>query len=263
MFTTKRTTILLAMSAFLLGVATPTVMLADEALDQAFETLKTYDWGDNRAPLEALDKAVAASHKDAAAKKALAGRLEAVLKSDAPRAAKDVVCRKLSLIGTSDSVPVLASLLGDEKLSHMGRYALERIPGEDSLAALREALTKTKGPLKVGMINSLGARRDAKSTATMAALLTDEDKTIAAAATAALGAIGTPEAAKALGAFQAKTPKELKLAAADAYLACAEQLLLAGKKADAKKIYMSLMKPTQPKHIRVAATRGMLAASKK
>ncbi|MBN2476353.1 MAG: HEAT repeat domain-containing protein [Pirellulales bacterium] len=259
MFTRMNGIVCLTMALLLGCVAS--IATADEALDKAFEALKTYKWGQDRATLGAIDAAVVASHKDDAAKKDLEAKLVAVLKSDAPQAAKDFVCRKLSLIGSAASVPALAALLPDEKLSHMGRYALERMPCDEAVAAMRDGMGKVKGLVKVGVINSLGVRRDAASTAALVGLLEDSDPQIAGAAAAALGAIGSPDAAKALGAYQAKAPKELKLAAADAYLACAERLLADGKANEAKMIYMTLAKPDQPKHVRLAATRGLLAAA--
>ena len=63
------------------------------AVDKAFETLKTYDWGQDRSSLQALDDAVAATHGDAAARKALETRLAAALKTAAP------VRRKTSCAG--------------------------------------------------------------------------------------------------------------------------------------------------------------------
>jgi len=247
-------------AALVLGFAASAV--ADEALDKGFEALKTYDWGDDRGPLTAIDDAVVASHDDAEARKALETRLAEVLKTDAPRAAKDYVCRKLSLIGGEGCVPTVAGLLTDEKLSHMARYALERIPCDCAVDAMRDAMGKVKGKLKIGMINSLGVRRDAEATGALVALLGDSDQAIAAAAAAALGKIGSPEAAKALTSFEAKAPAALKLPAADALLACAEQLLADGKKADAMRIYTSLAK-SEIKHVKLAATRGMLAATGK
>ena len=50
-----------------------------------------------------------------------------VLRSDATFAEKSAACRQLTRIATKESVPTLASLLTDEKLSHMARYALEPI----------------------------------------------------------------------------------------------------------------------------------------
>ena len=251
----------------LLGVSMSTALAAQPAdpaaLDKAFETLKTYDWGQDRSPLKALDDAVAAAHGDAAAKKALEARLVTVIKSDAPRAAKDAVCRQLSLIGSAEAVPALAELLTNQELSQMGRYALERIPDASAVAALRDALPKTEGLLKVGVINSLGVRRDAESAAALTALLENQDQQVTAAAAAALGAIASPDAAKALDEFQKKAPDKLKLAVADARLCCAERQLAAGKKLEAMAIYKSLSGEDQPKHVRLAAVRGLVAARSK
>jgi len=229
------------------------------AVDQAFEALKTYDWGSDRAPLEALEKAVAACHKDEAARRQLEKRLAAVLGSDVSNAAKDVVCRQLSLIGSAASVPALAALLPDKELSHMARYALERMPCPEAVAAMRQALEKTDGLVKVGIIGSLGVRRDAESVPALVKLLSDADVETACAAAAALGSIGNAQAAQALRGFLAKAPEPVRMAAADACLTCAERLLAAGNKAQASALYMALTKPGQPKHVRLAAMRGLLA----
>jgi HEAT repeat protein len=164
------------------------------------------------------------------------------------------------LIGSADSVPTIAALLTDKELSHMARYALERMPCPEAVKAMRDALSQTEGLVKVGVINSLGVRRDAESVGTMIKLLDDSDPEIVAAAAAALGSIGNTEAAKALGAFQAKAPEPLQLPAADAYLTCAERLLADGNKAEAMVIYKALSKAEQ-KHVRLAAVRGMLAVT--
>ena len=262
MFRHTGTLVMLLAAVVFLGSALEAAS-ADEAVDKAFGVLKTYDWGQDRAALAAIDKAAAASSGDAAAQKDLQKRLAAVLATDASVAAKDFVCRKLSLVGSADSVPALAKLLGDKDLSHMARYALERISGPKSAAAIRDALPKTSGRLKVGMINSLGIFRDQASTSAVVALLKDSDQQVAAAAAAALGSIGTSKAAKALADFQADAPEKLGPAVADAQLACAERLLGDGKKPEAMKIYMSLAKSDQPKHVKLAATRGLLAAAGK
>jgi HEAT repeat protein len=233
------------------------------AVDKAFESLKTYDWGKDRGDLKTIDDAINATNGDAAARKDLESRLLAVLKGDAPRAAKDAACRRLSTIGSAESVPALAVLLTDKDLSHMARYALERIPGPEAVKAMRDALPRTAGAIRAGVIGSLGVRRDAESAAPLAAMLADGDKTVAAAAATALGEIGNAEAAKALGELVKKPPEGLKLVAANASLACADRLLADGKKADAIAIYKSLSGEDQPKHVRTAATRGLLAAAGK
>ena len=75
------------------------------------------------------------------------GKLLAVLKSDAPHKAKVDALRQLTFIATKDSVPTLASLLGDAKLAHMARYAMEPIPDSSVDLAFRKALGELKGQL--------------------------------------------------------------------------------------------------------------------
>jgi HEAT repeat protein len=234
-----------------------------DAVDKAFEALKTYDWGTDRAALDPIDEAVIASRGDAAARKALETRLLDQLKGGVSRSAQDYVLRTLKTIGTAESVPALSAMLPDEDLSHMARYALERIPAPEAAAAMRDALPKLSGALKAGVIGSLGVRRDAAGVAALAGWLGDTDKAVASAAAHALGTIGNQEAGRALGASIKQAPEALKPAIADACLVCSERLLADGKKAEAILIYQSLNSEDQPKDVRLAATRGLLAAAKK
>lgn len=222
-------------------------------LNEAFESLKEYDWGTDRAPLAPIDDAVAASHGKAAARKDLENRLLKSLESDISRDAKDYVCRKLAIVGSAESVPKLRKLLGLENHSHMARFALERIPGCEATQALAEELNNVSDTLKVGVISSIGSRRDAASLAALVSALSSSDAAVAKAAAVALGQIGTSEAANALG--NAKSSPEIF----DAQLMCAESLLANNQVEDAKKIYRSLSLDYRAKIVRLAATRGMLA----
>lgn len=231
-------------------------------LDQAISALAKYDWGQDPKVLQPIHEAIVASHGNAAARKELEETLAAVLKSDASRDAKDYVCRKLMIIGTAASVPALAELLANKDLSHMARYALERITAPEAAQALRDGLAKVSGALKLGVIGSLGARRDQECVASLAGLLGDSDAAVAQAAAHALGAIRCPSAATALAAAKPAQPG-VKQAVTDASLSCAEALLAAGQKNEALSIYKSLAAGDPPKHVRLAATRGMLACAGK
>ncbi len=231
-------------------------------LDEAFEALKTYDWGTDRNLLKPIDEAVVTTRDDAEQRKELESRLAAVLSTEVSRDAKDFVCRKLRVIGTAASVPALAVLLPDEKLSHMARYALERMPDAEAAQAMRDALPQVNGALKVGVIGSLGVRRDAASVALIAPLVGEADEAVACAAACALGDIGTVEAVKGLKESSAGDAK-VKAAVADALLACAERMLAQGQKVQALAIYKGLVSDDQPKLVRVAATRGVLACAGK
>jgi HEAT repeat protein len=227
------------------------------ALDKAFADLPKYDWGQAREPLNVIDEAVVATYGDAAARKDLEARLCAVLKGEATRAAKQYVCRKLALVGTAGCVEALAPLLEDKDLSHMARYVLERMTDPAAGKALRDSLAKATGKVKVGIINSLGMRQDAESTAALVALLKDSDAEVAVAAAAALGRIGAKEAAAPLAEFLASASKEIKFAAIDASLDLAGGLAKKGDKDEAAKIYQKLYAPDQTAGVRRAALQGL------
>ena len=96
----------------------------------------------------------------------------------------------------------------------------------------------------------------------VAASLGDGDAVVARSAALALGAICDPEAAEAL--LRTKTQcAEAACAATDSALACAEGLLASGKAAEAQAVYKRFTSEEQPKHVRLAATRGMLACAGK
>ncbi len=227
------------------------------ALDKAFEALKTYDWGADRKVLKPLEDATVAALSDTAVRESLEARLAAVLKTNASRDAKDVVCRKLRVIGTAACVPTLASLLPDKVLSHMARYALERIQDAAAGKALLGALPKVGGKLKAGVAGSLGARRDTAAVPALIGLLGDGDATIVAAAATALGAIATPDAASALSALAKKAPAAAKTAVIDGALSAADQLAAAGNEAAAKAVYKALSGGDMPEQVQHAAKCGL------
>ena len=155
-----------------------------------------------------IDIAVIQSHANAEARQRLEERLLEVLESDAPRAAKDYVCRQLCAMGTARSVPALAALLDNAELAHMARAALEDIPGEEATAALHDAVKRLQGDLQIGAIHSLGSRGDSKSVPLLLELLHNEDARVAGACLAALSRIPTSDAAAtaAVTAYLEQTP---------------------------------------------------------
>ena len=231
-------------------------------LDKALESLKAYDWGQDLAPLQPIDDAVVSTHGDEDARRALEEQLVAALKGGVGRAARDFICRKLMVIGTAASVPALAEMLSSEEDSHMARYALERIPAPEAAQALRYALPALPTALRIGVMSSLGARQDEKCVDSLAQYAGDADPAVASAAAGALGAIRTPQAAKELASL-APTDPVARQAVTDASLACAESLLASNDKAAALVIYKRLSKGDQPKHVRLAATQGVLACASK
>lgn len=187
-------------------------------------------------------------------------QLITVLQSDADWAEKQAACRTLREIGTAKSVPALAALLPDERLSHWARFALEPMSYPEAGQALRDTLDKAKGLPKAGVIISLGARRDASAVPKLVPLLKSRDVNVARAAAGALGRIATPEAVKGLIAIQKTAPEALRLAVAEGLLAAAQQLTQDGQGGAAASIYENLFAPTWPMHIRSGAFRGLAYA---
>ena len=258
--------ILMTAVGLLITVSTPAlfggVLPADAKtkLDDALKALAGYDFGGDKTALNTIEGLVANSHGQPQFRKDMAAKLAGVLQTSAPHGAKDFACRQLAVIGTGESVAALALLLTDEKLSHMARFALERIPGPAVDDALREAIGKVKGKTLVGVVNSIGARHDTKAVGSLAKLLGDSDTSVAGAAASALGKIGGPVATDALMKALAGAPAAVQLNIADGCLLCADRLLAQGKKKDAVAICQRLRGKDFPKAIRVGAMRTTILA---
>ena len=227
------------------------------------EKVKTYDWGQSRLPLTEVSELIKKAQGDKSQLAKIEKDLLMVLDSGAKRAGKQFVCRQLSIIGTGQSVSTLAKMLTGEETSDMARYALERIPGSAVDEALRGALRKAKGNVKIGIINSLGQRRDKKAVGNLSKILGRKNQEAATAAAAALGRIADSQAAKALVEAKNKAEGKLLSVVLDAYLKCADQLVADGNKVKAMAIYKELQKEGMPKPIRTAAVTGMINAAKK
>lgn len=176
----------------------------------------------------------------------------------APEFKKAKACVRLGELGAKDAIPVLARLLDNDHLNVYARSGLEPMAGPEADDALRAALPKLKGNHAIGVINSLGKRRDAKAIPALAKLLHSTDQETARSAAAALGSIGGPQAQKDLQGALGKTAGLVKMAVADALLSCAERYLADGKRAEALALFTSMSAPEIPKPMRLAAMNAII-----
>lgn len=183
-----------------------------------------------------------------------------VLKSDAPPAEKAITCKRLAIYGSKEAVPALAALLPNKELSSWARIALEAIPGPEAEAALREAMEKVSGRLLVGVINSVGFRRDAQAVGGLVQRLDAADPDVAAAAAAALGRIGGDVASKALEAHLATAPDAVRVEVAEGCVRCAEKYLAADQHAEAIRLYDAVRQSKAPPAKQLEAVRGAILA---
>lgn len=186
----------------------------------------------------------------------------AVLKSEAPAADKALACKKLAIDGSAASVPELAKLLPDPQLQSWARIALEAIPGPEADEALRKATDSLQGRLLIGVINSLGVRRDSKAVEQLAKRLEDKDADVASAAAVALGRIGDAAAVKSLREALPNSPKPVNSAVAEGLILCAEERLAKDQAAEAIEIYDQIRKAQVPQQRYLEATRGAILARK-
>ncbi|MCU0719669.1 MAG: HEAT repeat domain-containing protein [Pirellula sp.] len=188
--------------------------------------------------------------------------LIAVLSTDSPLADKAIACKRLALYGSEECVAKVAPLLADEKLSSWARIALEAIPGPKADEALREAATKLEGRVLIGVVNSLGVRRDVASTEVLAKLMTNPNDDVASAAAVSLGHIGTEEATTLLSQKLNNSSDAVRNAIAEGLILCAEKSMLAGKLPRATRVYEMVRTAKVPQQRVIEATRGSILARK-
>ena len=173
---------------------------------------------------------------------------------------KAKACERLAIFGDERSVPALADLLTDDKLSSYARDALEAIPGEASDAALRDAIAHLEGDRLIDVLASIGVRRDAQAVGVIAALLRSDDEATAAAAARSLGRIGSPQAADELQKILSEATAGSGITLANACMVCIQQLAKQGRVKDAVTLYDAIEAADLPASIKSKATYNIILA---
>ncbi len=184
--------------------------------------------------------------------------LIAVLRSDAPKADKALACKKLAVYGGASAVPALAPLLDDAELNSWARIALEAVPDPAADQALREAAERLQGRILIGVLNSIGVRRDAEAIDVVAKHLKGADSEAAAAAAAALGLIGTSPAAALLESALDHPEPGVRNAAAEGLILIAEERREGGAKGEAEELYARVRGADVPNARVMEAVRGLI-----
>lgn len=246
-------------------ISLPEMSLATEppgpqaVLSAHYDAIGEYDFGKSRRALAAIEEEIR-SVPPTAFPQIEAKLLEVLELPTITYAGKQFVCRMLRRVGSAKSVPALSRMLADKELSHMARFALQSMAAPEAGVALRQALPKLDGDLKIGVIGSLGQRADRQAVPQIAALVADGNTKIACAAIESLGRIGGSEAAAALE--HAQVPASLKPARDNAYLMCADKLFAEGQADKAASIYREMIAPANGTWIRIAAYQGLVRAEK-
>jgi HEAT repeat protein len=172
---------------------------------------------------------------------------------------KAIACKKLSIVGGKEAIPLMAPLLSDPHLACYARFGMEPNPDPSVDEAFRAALPKLTGKLQIGVINSIGVRKDAKAVDALTKLLGQGDPGVAQAAAASLGMIGNQQAAQALQAALGSTKPPVFPVVARATLLCAESIVVTDR-ARGLELYQVLTAKTMPRPVQWAALRVLNAA---
>ncbi|MCA9213786.1 MAG: hypothetical protein KDB27_12015 [Planctomycetales bacterium] len=206
--------------------------------------------------------AIAADRVVAQNTKLSEAELIAILASDAPKSEKAITCKHLAVHGTENAVPELAKLLPDAELTSWARTALEAIPDRAATTALRAGLDTTEGRSLVGVINSVGLKRDTEAVEKLAQLLTVADHDVQDAAAVALGRIANIDARLHLLALLKNDSAEARASAAEGLILIAEQLAELSDAEGAAQAYDSVSKADVPKQRQLEGIRGVIVTRK-
>ncbi|MBT4484374.1 MAG: HEAT repeat domain-containing protein [Candidatus Latescibacteria bacterium] len=225
-----------------LVVAYPAAQMNSSAIaadiDNALKEIVTYKFGDSRENLSVVAGHVKATYGKPDELAKLEKKFTGILQSDTSLECKDFICRQLRIIGTKESVPVLAAMLTDKDTSDMARYALQNYQCPEAGRALNKALKKAEGLMLAGIINSLGERRDEECLDKLCEFVftfenndDNEEKgeesiineNITLAAINALGKIGGEKALKTLADVRRRGTPAVNHAAAAAILMSADK----------------------------------------
>jgi len=246
--------IVLAMSATLL-IAPAQARAADDPWQQVLKR----DFGTGDDAMKAIRDEVEAATPDK--RPALEAKLITVLESaDATMAAKQFACRMLRFAGSTKCIPAVAKLLTDEKLSQMGRWVLQGIADPAAEKVLIEAMGKTVGKVRVGIIETLGERRSQTSLAPLARLLGDSDRATVEGVLKAIGKIGGSAGADVVE--KAKVIPAAKAMWCDTMLICARDFAAAGHKDRGEKMIRTVFGGDNPSVARAAALALLIEARK-
>jgi len=236
---------------------TPVTALTTDigAVEDPYEAIVSQGFGSSRlaqAAIEAQIRGTAAEYHVA-----IEDRLIGVLEnSQSTYAAKQFVCRMLRRIGANRSLPHLEQMLLDDRLTDDARFALQSQDSPEADRILRESLGRLTGPALIGVIGTIGQRRDRQAVPMLVALADASDTVLSGAVISSLGHIGGAAAMEALTGLDVSA--ELEPQRLDALLMSVDGLVSDGGSAEAQDTYQRLTENSYPVPVRIAAWRGLV-----
>lgn len=188
-----------------------------------------------------------------------AALLKTIQSTDAADVDRANAFEQIGHVAGKDAVAPLADFLDDPKWSHYARFALQKMQGPAATEALLDSLDALQGDLKLGVIGTLGRRRDPLAVAPLKKLLSDANAKVADSAATSLGWIGTAETSAALTeALQTATDSNRREAIGSALLLAGQKLARSGDTAAAIQAFDLLRQSDLSKACRIGATQSAI-----
>ncbi|MBW7864759.1 MAG: HEAT repeat domain-containing protein [Candidatus Hydrogenedens sp.] len=245
--------------------AMPCVAQDAASLDEAFDLLASYEFGQSRAPLSQISAAALAAPVEASGntpvKADFEKRFAAMLKTDITMDARRFICRELALIGTEISVPAVADMLKKPETFQLAATTLEMNPSPQAAKALMSALEGANPAQRVIIASSLGRQGSPDAVPALAGMLGASETDVAREAALALAGIGTDEACAAVADALAKADAAGRTLFTEACLTCAENAVNSGALDRARPLMDTLSGAEFPGHVRAAVMALQIKAS--
>jgi HEAT repeat protein len=215
-------------------------LVTQASFGDVWEDIAGYEYGDEPNPCERAEKLLQETPIDEHSR--IEQKLIVVAASkDATQAGKAVACRFLQQVGTRKCIPAVSGLLRDEILSDYARLVLERLKSEQADKAMRDALETATDKIKIGILATLGERRDDKAIRPADKLAHSSNPALAKAAIQVIGKIGGKEAAECLSSM--KPAEKLVPTQMRAMVECARSLSGNDKVSLCEKVLAGSYKP--------------------
>lgn len=188
-----------------------------------------------------LDRAGASAAATESGRRAFVVAALAKLTGPTPVEVQRLLVERLGWLGKYEAVRPLGKILGDSsadpRLREAARRALETIPMVTVKKALRDALPTASGSLRIGILRSLGIRRDALAVQYMLAAARDPDVEVRLAAIEAMALVGEISSVGVLEEALRQYKGTRLLRVRRAYLRLADSLVENSERGTARRIY--------------------------
>ena len=232
-------------------------------LDRAFASLLKYDTGGDQDTLDFITAYVDRATGRYKIRVDAEARLLRVIQSrQSSAAAKQFAADQLYRLCDEDTVTAFSNLLLRKDTTNIARKGLELINHPKAEQALLDALDRSSGATLLGIIESLGNKRDPAAAQVLSRTAKAGNAEVCLAALSALAKIPGPEAMDALEWCRLNLTKRMRPHATEAYIKSGWLSLEEGDYQTATYLFDSLLIDLEPIEIRAQGLRGLIRAER-